>query len=166
MAAIAALALVANGIVTQSRELREAASSDIQAYSDANRTSSELSGLRVTEISAVAARGSGAPLYTTFEEQAAELLAELDEAEGDSAAIAELRGRIDGYVAAVEAGADFVSTTMSGYTEDSPSQRDPDLELVAKLSRAWLLPPTPNGPPPVSATRAWSSRWAAGSSSP
>ena len=94
VAAIAALALVANGIVTQSRELREAASSDIQAYSDANRTSSELSGLRVTEISAVAARGSGAPLYTTFEEQAAELLAELDEAEGDSAAIAEHNGKM------------------------------------------------------------------------
>jgi N-acylglucosamine-6-phosphate 2-epimerase len=43
-------------------------------------------------------------------------------------------------VAAVEAGADLVSTTMSGYTEDSPAQRDPDLELVANLSRAINVP--------------------------
>ena len=43
-------------------------------------------------------------------------------------------------MAAVRAGADLVSTTMSGYTADSPSQRDPDLELVAKLSRAVGVP--------------------------
>lgn len=43
-------------------------------------------------------------------------------------------------VAAVEAGADLVSTTMSGYTADSPLKRDPDLELVAKLSRAVGVP--------------------------
>jgi N-acylglucosamine-6-phosphate 2-epimerase len=43
-------------------------------------------------------------------------------------------------VAAVAAGADLVSTTMSGYTEDSPAQRDPDLELVATLSRAVDVP--------------------------
>jgi N-acylglucosamine-6-phosphate 2-epimerase len=43
-------------------------------------------------------------------------------------------------VAAVEAGADLVSTTMSGYTADSPAQRDPDLELVANLSRAVGVP--------------------------
>jgi N-acylglucosamine-6-phosphate 2-epimerase len=43
-------------------------------------------------------------------------------------------------VAAVEAGADLVSTTMSGYTPDSPAQREPDLELVANLSRAITVP--------------------------
>ena len=101
VAAIAALALVANGIITQSRELREAASSDIEGYIDANLASSGLSGLRVTEISAVASRGSGAPLYETFQKDAATLLAELDEAQGDSSGIAELRGRIENYVAAV-----------------------------------------------------------------
>ena len=42
--------------------------------------------------------------------------------------------------AAVEAGADLVSTTMSGYTDDSPAQREPDLELVAHLSRAVDVP--------------------------
>jgi N-acylglucosamine-6-phosphate 2-epimerase len=34
----------------------------------------------------------------------------------------------------------MLSTTMSGYTEDSPKQRDPDLELVANLSRAVSVP--------------------------
>ena len=43
-------------------------------------------------------------------------------------------------VAAVEAGADLVSTTMSGYTDESPVQREPDLELVATLSRAVSVP--------------------------
>ena len=43
-------------------------------------------------------------------------------------------------VVAVEAGADLVSTTMSGYTADSPTQREPDLELVANLSRAITVP--------------------------
>lgn len=43
-------------------------------------------------------------------------------------------------IAAVEAGADMVSTTMSGYTDDSPSQREPDLELVATLSRVLDVP--------------------------
>jgi N-acylglucosamine-6-phosphate 2-epimerase len=43
-------------------------------------------------------------------------------------------------VAAVEAGVDLVSTTMSGYTPDSPAQREPDLELVANLSRAVNVP--------------------------
>jgi N-acylglucosamine-6-phosphate 2-epimerase len=43
-------------------------------------------------------------------------------------------------IAAVEAGADLVSTTMSGYTADSLTQRDPDLELVGELSRAVSVP--------------------------
>jgi N-acylglucosamine-6-phosphate 2-epimerase len=43
-------------------------------------------------------------------------------------------------IAAVEAGADLVSTTMSGYTAESPARREPDLELVAMLSRAISSP--------------------------
>lgn len=43
-------------------------------------------------------------------------------------------------IAAVEAGADLVSTTMSGYTNDSPAQRGPDLVLVEKLSQAVTVP--------------------------
>lgn len=35
--------------------------------------------------------------------------------------------------AAVEAGADVISTTLSGYTADSPRQEGPDLELVRRL---------------------------------
>lgn len=43
-------------------------------------------------------------------------------------------------IAAVEAGADLVSTTMSGYTADSPAQREPDIKLVAALSKAVEVP--------------------------
>lgn len=43
-------------------------------------------------------------------------------------------------IAAVEAGADLVSTTMSGYTAESPAQREPDLELVGLLSQAVASP--------------------------
>ncbi|MEM7115244.1 MAG: putative N-acetylmannosamine-6-phosphate 2-epimerase [Chloroflexota bacterium] len=38
-------------------------------------------------------------------------------------------------VAAEAAGADFVSTTMSGYTANSPQQVEPDLALVAQLAQ-------------------------------
>ncbi|MEK5440835.1 N-acetylmannosamine-6-phosphate 2-epimerase [Fredinandcohnia sp. FSL W7-1320] len=39
---------------------------------------------------------------------------------------------------AMDCGADMVSTTLSGYTNDSPKQLDPDFELVEQLSK--LLP--------------------------
>lgn len=43
--------------------------------------------------------------------------------------------------AAVDAGADAVSTTLSGYTADSPSLPGPDLELVARLAARRLPVP-------------------------
>lgn len=43
-------------------------------------------------------------------------------------------------VAAANAGAELISTTMSGYTPYSPQQRGPDLELVARLSAALTAP--------------------------
>jgi hypothetical protein len=98
LATVAALVVVVNGIASQSRELREAASGDIEAYVAANLVASDLSDLRVTEISAVAARGSGAPLYEQFQEGADSLLAELA---ADRPGIDELRGRVEDYVAAV-----------------------------------------------------------------
>jgi hypothetical protein len=101
VAAVAALALVANGIVSQSRELREAASGEMEGYRAANEASSELSRLRVTEISAVAARGSGAPLYQDFEDNAATLVAELGDGAADNPAMAELRTRVEAYATAV-----------------------------------------------------------------
>jgi N-acylglucosamine-6-phosphate 2-epimerase len=42
---------------------------------------------------------------------------------------------------AVEAGADVLSTTLSGYTPDSPQQDGPDLELVARLAARGLPAP-------------------------
>ena len=43
-------------------------------------------------------------------------------------------------LAAQDAGAAFVSTTMSGYTPDSPRQPGPDLELVRRLARVLTVP--------------------------
>lgn len=43
-------------------------------------------------------------------------------------------------IAAEAAGADLVSTTMSGYTDDSPRQPEPDLELVKNLAARLQVP--------------------------
>ncbi len=43
-------------------------------------------------------------------------------------------------IAAEAAGADLVSTTMSGYTADSPQQRGPDLALVEALAAKLTVP--------------------------
>jgi hypothetical protein len=106
VAVIAALAVVVSGITSQSSELRRAATSDIDAFVAANETASDLSNLRVTEISAVAARGSGGPLYDLFvngDEEAgfvgaAELQARLAESDG----AAGLPEAVDAYIAAEE----------------------------------------------------------------
>ncbi len=43
-------------------------------------------------------------------------------------------------LAAEQSGADLVATTLSGYTESSIAQDEPDLELVQKLSSALRVP--------------------------
>ncbi|MBI1299979.1 putative N-acetylmannosamine-6-phosphate 2-epimerase [bacterium] len=43
-------------------------------------------------------------------------------------------------IAAEEAGADLISTTMSGYTDYSPQQRRPDLDLVGQLAARLRVP--------------------------
>jgi len=43
-------------------------------------------------------------------------------------------------LAAADAGADLVATTLSGYTPYSPSQRSPDLDLVEALSGRLSIP--------------------------
>lgn len=46
----------------------------------------------------------------------------------------------DEALAAQEAGADFVSTTMSGYTPYSPQGEEPDLDLVRRLASVLTVP--------------------------
>ena len=43
-------------------------------------------------------------------------------------------------IAAADAGADIVATTLSGYTEYSPFQEEPDLKLVEKLAAKLNIP--------------------------
>ena len=113
VAIVGALVVVFNGIVSQAGELREAASDDIDAYVDANAAASSLASLRVTEISAVAARGSGADLYAQFHPEgvetadgeriqpATDLLDALDE-QADVPGVTTLRDRVSDYIASVE----------------------------------------------------------------
>lgn len=78
VAALVALVLVTAGILAQGRELRAAATTDIEAYVAANDAGFTLSSLRVTEISAVAAHGSGDTLYAEFESSGRDLVGRLD----------------------------------------------------------------------------------------
>lgn len=60
-------------------------------------------------------------------------------------------------VAAAEAGADCISTTLSGYTPYSPKLEGPDLELVSEAVKALAL----TGVPVIAEGRIWDPREAA-----
>ncbi|MFD9764315.1 N-acetylmannosamine-6-phosphate 2-epimerase [[Kitasatospora] papulosa] len=48
-------------------------------------------------------------------------------------------------IAAADQGADFVSTTLSGYVPETPEQTGPDLDLVTSLSAALSVPVVAEG---------------------
>ena len=50
-------------------------------------------------------------------------------------------GSFDDAVAAVEAGADLIGTTLAGYTGERPKTDGPDLELIAAIAAAELGKP-------------------------
>ena len=139
-AIVGALVMVFNGIVSQASELREAASDDIDAYVDANAAASSLASLRVTEISAVAARGSGADLYAQFHPEgvetadgeriqpATDLLDALDE-QADVPGVTTLRTRVADYIASVE---QVETTDLAG-----------DNQGAAELALSPRAPPAP-----------------------
>jgi len=66
---------------------------------------------------------------------AAALIREIRAAFPDLVVMADVANLREG-VAAAEAGADLVATTLSGYTADSPATPGPDLALIAALARA------------------------------
>lgn len=55
--------------------------------------------------------------------------------------VADVATQTEGVAAVEECGADFISTTLSGYTPETRDRRGPDFELVEKLSAR--LPHTP-----------------------
>ena len=71
---VASLFVAGGSLATQSAELRSAATGTLDAVINANDASFALSRLRVTEISAVAARGSGRALYDQFRTDGTALL--------------------------------------------------------------------------------------------
>lgn len=77
-AAVVGLAIVTTGIWSQSRDLREAATTDIAAYVEANEVAADLADLRVTEITAVATQGRGEDVYARFHTDAGDLAERLD----------------------------------------------------------------------------------------
>jgi hypothetical protein len=161
VAIVAALGVMVYGITSQASELRRAAGEDIDAFVAANATSSGLSDLRVTEISAVAARGSGGALYDTFDERSAELLDGL-EADGDdpaAAQVSDLHGRIDAYVTTVgevraldDAGNNRDAAILALSLEPGGSAHAYDLAATGQKvenNEGILVPPSP--PDPASA---------------
>ena len=52
---------------------------------------------------------------------------------------------LDDGLAAEQAGADLISTTLSGYTPDSPRSEGPDLDLVGALARRLRIPVVAEG---------------------
>jgi hypothetical protein len=92
--------LVTTRINSQGRELRAAASDDVGAYVSANEVANALSDLRRTEISAIAARGSGAELYEAFRTDAVVVADAIDE-RGEIAGNATLADAVRSYTGAV-----------------------------------------------------------------
>jgi hypothetical protein len=90
--AVVSTLVMAYGITRQFTQLRDAATNEVDTYFETNDISYALAQLRVTELSAVAARGSGAPLYEQFHEQSAALD---DLVSGNR----NLAGKVDDYVA-------------------------------------------------------------------
>lgn len=66
-------------------------------------------------------------------------LVQLIHEHGDTLVMADIATKEDA-IYAVECGVDMLSTTLSGYTADSPKQKGPDFELVEQLCREIPIP--------------------------
>ena len=84
----------------------------------------------IIAIDATARRRDGLP--------PSELIAFI-KAELGRAVLADIATESEG-LAAAEAGADYIATTLSGYTEDSPAGPEPDIALVQRLAGRLTVP--------------------------
>jgi len=98
VAILVALAVILTSVGDQTNELRSAATDELETFAAANDASSALSNLRVTEINAVAARGSGDALFAQFRVDADALRSRLL-GQGSVSLVAQL----DSYTSAVRA---------------------------------------------------------------
>ncbi|HEY8523966.1 MAG TPA: hypothetical protein VIL48_03315 [Acidimicrobiales bacterium] len=141
-AGVAAFGLVTAGVWSQGRELRRAATDDIDAYVAANDAAFTLSSLRVTEISAVAARGSGQALYRDFDTSAEALAADLRG--GDQGALADAVERYSAGVDQVEeaeAGGDTgraAEIVLTGESAQAFAEADADARAAVSRARRTL----------------------------
>ena len=69
---------------------------------------------------------------------AADLITEIHAVTG-KAVLADI-DTLESAISAVKAGADAVSTTLSGYTKESPKSDKPDFELIEKLTKELTVP--------------------------
>jgi hypothetical protein len=122
VAAMAALivmgVIVTSSLLTQRRELLAAATADKGAYLAANDSAFTLSNLRVNEIGAVAARGSGAPLFKQFHVDADSLVQRLSDRGDESDLLTTLRTYVSGVdqVEALDQGGDNRAASTAALT--------------------------------------------------
>lgn len=98
-------------------------------------------GADLVAVDATLRPRSGAP---SLPRSAADLIAKVRQAFPDLAVMADVSNLREG-LAAHDAGADLVATTLSGYTDGSPIPKDPDIELVEALARLQPLPVVAEG---------------------
>ena len=97
----------------------------------------EVSATRRNKVSGIAQNGGSHDTFISG--SAAELIREVKRVTG-KLIMADVATERDA-VAAAQAGADVISTTLSGYTADSPALDGPDMDLIRRLAHLHLSIP-------------------------
>ncbi|HET6949124.1 MAG TPA: hypothetical protein VFI47_02050 [Acidimicrobiales bacterium] len=126
-AIVATVVLVALGISRQSGEMRAVNTTEFDRYMAANDAYAALSSLRVTEIGAVAARGSGVALYQQFDADARRLSSALADRGDDARTVRE----------AVDAYRDVVVEQVSATDAEGKNQAAAEITLTGDSSSSY-----------------------------